>query len=148
MTNARIFQLTNANIGAIAVNANLPLGSATVIYPFDTSNCFPTYSVVASTSDTLVINKPGTYRFIYNISAVATAAGDVTLDLKVNSITKYSVTSTATADGTVNLTIPFEIYVPCNCASSPSNIPAGIQIQNTGVALASGTSNLVISKEC
>jgi hypothetical protein len=147
MTNAKILQLTNSTIGAIAVNGNMPLGVTTVVYPFDLSNCFPTYTVTSSTSDTLVINKSGTYKFVYNASVVATAAGEVTLGLVVNGVTKYSVSATATADGTVNLTIPYEIYVPCNCASSPNNVPTYIQVQNTGVALTSGTSNLIVSKE-
>jgi hypothetical protein len=147
MTNARILQLTNSAIGAVATNTNMPLGVTTVIYPYDTNNCYPTYTVAASTSDTLVINKPGTYNFIYNASVVATDAGNVVLAIIVNGTTKYTVTETATAAGTVNLTIPYEIYVPCNCQSAPSNVPAYIQIQSTGVALTSGTSNLIVSKE-
>lgn len=147
MTNARILQLTNSVIGAVATNAYMPLGVATVIYPYDTGNCYPTYTVQSSTSDTLVINKPGTYNFVYNTSVVATDAGQVTLALVVNGVTKYTSTATATAAGTVNITIPYEIYVPCNCQSSPSNVPAYIQIQSTGVALTSGTSNLIVSKE-
>jgi hypothetical protein len=147
MTNAKILQLTNSTIGAIAVNGNMPLGVTTVVYPFDVSNCFPTYTITSSTSDTLVINKSGTYNFIYNASVVATGAGEVTLDLIVNGVTKYTTSVTATAAGTVNITLPYEIYIPCNCASSPNNVPAYIQVQNTGVALTSGTSNLIVSKE-
>jgi hypothetical protein len=147
MTNARILQLTNTTIGAVTTNSNIPLGIVTLVHPFDTSNCYPTYTVSSSNADTLVINKSGVYTLIYNASVVATEAGDVTFELKVNGVTKYTVTETATAAGTVNLTIPFDIYVPCNCQSSPSNVPAYIQVQNTGVALTSGTSNLVVSKE-
>ena len=129
MTNAKILQLTNSTIGAIATDSNIPLGVATVIYPFDTNNCFPTYTVQSSSSDTLVINKPGTYNFIYSASVVADEAGNVTFAVKVNGVSKYSVSSTvATAGSTINLTIPFEIYVPCNCASVPNNVPAFIQV--------------------
>jgi hypothetical protein len=147
MTNARILQLTNTNIGAITTNSNMPLGVTTVIYPFDTNNCYPTYTVSSSNSDTLVINKSGVYNLVYNASVVATEAGNVTLALKVNGITKYTVTETATVAGSVNLTIPYEIYVPCNCQSAPNNVPAYIQVQSTGVALTSGTANLIVSKE-
>ena len=55
--------------------------------------------------------------------------------------------SSTTANGTVNLTLPYELYVPCNCQSAPGNVPAYIQVQSTGVALTSGTSNLIVSKE-
>ena len=147
MTNARILQLTNSTIGAVATNANVPLGVTTVIYPYDTSNYYPTYTVSSSSADTLLINKAGTYNLIYTASLVATEAGNVTLALKVNGTTKYSVTAQAAAGGTINLTIPYEIYVPCNCQSAPSNVPAYIQIQSTGVALTSGTSNLIVSNE-
>jgi hypothetical protein len=126
MTNAKILQLTNTTIGAIVTNSNMPLGVATVVYPYDVDNCFPTYTVASSQADTLVINKPGTYNFIYNASLVATAAGEVTLGVKVNGVQKYVVSATATAAGTVNLTIPYEIYVPCNCASAPGNVPTYI----------------------
>jgi hypothetical protein len=128
MTNAKILQLTNAAIGAIAVNGTMPLGVATVVYPFDTNNCYPTYTVASSTSDTLVINKPGTYRITYNVSAIGGAAGDITLAMKVNGVSKYTVSTSLADAGVVNLTIPFEVYVPCNCANSPNNVPASIQI--------------------
>lgn len=115
MTNARILQLTNTTIGAVATNSNMPLGVTTVVYPYDVTNCYPTYMVSSSNADTLVVNKSGTYNFIYNASVVATTAGDITFELTVNGTTKYTVSETATAAGTVNLTIPYEIYVPCNC---------------------------------
>lgn len=144
---ARLLQLTNTNIGAIATNANMPLGVATVVYPGCDNQCGSTYSVTSSTSDTLVINRAGTYQLLYNASLVATAAGNIVLEVKLNGVTKYTVTATATAAGTVNITIPYEIYVPCNCCSNPTNVPAYVQIQSTGVAITSGTSNLIIDRE-
>ena len=121
---AKLLQLTNMNIGAIVTDSFMPLGIRTVTFPgYDGSAC-STYSVTSSTSDTLVINKPGTYRILYSASVVATEAGDVTFEVIFNGTSKYSVTATATAAGTVNLTIPYEIYVPCNCCSNPNNVPA------------------------
>jgi hypothetical protein len=144
---AKLLQLTNPSIGAVAVNAFVPMGTTTLVYPVNCSNCCQTYTVTSSTADTVQINKSGAYRIIYNASLVATDAGEVVLELKVNGVTKYTVTATATAAGTVNVSIPFEIYLPCNCAGNPANIPAYVQIQSTGVAITSGTSNLIISKE-
>lgn len=143
---ARLLQLTNNNIGAIATDGNMPLGVTTVIYPGCDCQC-QTYSITSSTSDTLVINRAGTYQLIYNASLVATAAGNIVLALKLNGVTKYTVTVTATAAGTVNVTIPYELYIPCNCCSNPTNVPAYVQIQSTGVAITSGTSNLIVDKE-
>jgi hypothetical protein len=147
MTNAKILQLTNSAIGAVAADVNLPLGVTTAIYPFDTNNCCPTYSITSSTSDTLSVNKSGTYKVVYSLSGIAGAAGDVVVTMKVNGVAKYAVSATATADGTVNLTLPYELYVPCNCAAAPINVPAAIQFENSGVALTGGTSNLIVSKE-
>jgi hypothetical protein len=144
---AKLLQLTNSVVGAVAANGFMPLGVTTVVYPSLSSSCGPTYTVTSSTADTVQINKSGTYRIIYSASVVAGAAGDVVLTLLVNGLSKYTVTSTATADGTVNVTIPFEVYLPCNCCNNPTNIPAYLQVQSTGVALTSGTSNLIISKE-
>jgi hypothetical protein len=147
MTNAKILQLTNSAIGAVAADVNLPLGVTTAIYPFDTNNCCPTYSITSSTSDTLSVNKSGTYKIVYSLSGIAGAAGDVVVTMKVNGVAKYAVSATATADGTVNLTLPYELYVPCNCAAAPINVPAAIQFENSGIALTGGTSNLIVSKE-
>lgn len=144
---AKLLQLTNTSIGPVAANANVPLGIATVVYPGCCNSGCPTYSVASSNSDTLVVNRPGTYSFIYNASLVATAAGDVVLALKVNGVTKYTVTAVAVEGGALNITIPFEIFIPGNCMSNPANVPSSIQVQNTGVAITSGTSNLIISKE-
>ena len=147
MTNAKILQLTNSAIGAVAADVNLPLGVITAIYPFDTNNCYPTYTITSSTSDTLSVNKSGTYKVVYSLSGIAGAAGDVVVTMKVNGVAKYAVSATATANGTVNLTLPYELYVPCNCAAAPINVPAAIQFENSGVALTGGTSNLIVSKE-
>ena len=144
---AKLLQLTNPSIGAVAVNGLMPLGVTTVVYPSCSNGNGQTYTVISSLSDTVQVNKSGTYRVIYNASLVATAAGDVTLALMVNGTTKYTVSALATAAGTVNITLPFEVYLPCNCCSNPTNIPAYIQIKNTGTAITSGTSNLIISKE-
>jgi hypothetical protein len=144
---ARLLQLTNTSIGPVAADSNVPLGITTVVFPGCCNPGCPTYSVASSNSDTLVVNKSGTYSFIYNASLVAAAAGDLVLALKVNGVTKYTVTAVAVAGGALNITIPFEIFIPCNCLSNPANVPASIQIQNTGVAITSGTSNLIISKE-
>jgi hypothetical protein len=145
---AKLLQLTNSGIGAVAADGFMPLGITTVSFP--TSNitdCGPTFTVTSSLSDTVQINKAGTYSVVYSLTAVAEAAGLVTIALVVNGVTKYVVSTTATADGTVNLTLPWELYVPCNCCTNPLSVPAIVQLQNTGVALTSGASNLIIDKE-
>lgn len=143
----KVLQLTNKNILAVAGNGYMPLGMTTVKYQLENCNCPQVFTVTSSASDTLVVNKSGTYRLDYNASLMASAIGTVTLNVLVNGVSMYTVSETATAaSDLVNLTIPLDIYIPCNCNSTPNSVPANIQIQNTGVALTGGTSNLIITK--
>lgn len=143
----KVLQLTNTNIPEVAANGYMPLGITTVRYPLESTNCQPVFTITSSTSDTISVNRGGTYRLDYSASLVASAAGVVTLAVLVNGVSKYTVSATATAAADmVNLTIPLDIYLPCNCNAAPNNIPASIQIQNTGVALTSGTSNIAITR--
>lgn len=144
--NTKLIQLTNNSISTVAADVNMPLGVTTVIYP-NNCECTNTYTITSSASDTIQINKSGIYKVIYNASLVATDAGEVVLSLIVNGSEKYTVTATATAAGAVNVTIPYEVYLPCNCNSNPINIPAYMQIKNAGVALTSGVSNIIISRD-
>ena len=145
----KVLQLTNKNILAVAENSYMPLGITTVKYQLDNCNysCPQIFTVTSSVSDTLVVNKGGTYRLDYSASLMASAIGTVTLNVLVNGVSMYTVSATATAaSDLINLTIPLDIYIPCNCNSAPNSVPANIQIQNTGVALTGGTSNLIITK--
>ncbi len=143
----KVLQLTNTNIPAVAANGYMPLGVTTVRCPTETNNCQQTFTVTSSTSDTIAVNRGGTYRLDYSASVMASAIGTVTLAVLVNGVSKYTVSASAAAvSDLVNLTIPLDIYLPCNCNAAPNNIPANIQIQNTGVALTGGTSNIIITK--
>lgn len=143
----KVLQLTNTNIPAVAANGYMPLGISTVRYPTESVNCQPVFTVTSSTSDTIAVNKGGTYRLDYSASVMASAAGTVTLAVLVNGVSKYTVSATAAAaSDMLNLTIPLDIYLPCNCNAAPNNIPANIQIQNTGIALTGGTSNVIVTR--
>lgn len=143
----KVLQLTNTNISAVAANGYMPLGIITVRYPTENVNCQPVFTVTSSTSDTIAVNKGGTYKLDYSASLMAAAAGTVTLAVLVNGVSKYTVSATAAAaSDLINLTIPLDLYLPCNCNAAPNNIPANIQIQNTGVALTGGTSNVIITR--
>lgn len=143
----KVLQLTNKNVSAVAANGYMPLGISSVKYPADNSNCQPVFTVTSSNADTLVVHRGGTYRLDYNGSLMASAAGTITLAVLLNGVSLYTVNaSAAAASDLVNITIPLDIYIPCNCNSLPNSVPANIQIQNTGVALTGGASNLIITK--
>ena len=144
--NYRMIQLTNKNIPAVAANALIPLGNVTRrVCP--RTNCCQTFEVTTSGADTVNITEQGYYRVVYNISAIAAAAGLVTVSLNIGGNSVLTASATASAEGdTVNITIPFMIRAFGNCASVPVNLPLSVQIANTGVALTSASSDLLIER--
>lgn len=145
MSKYRVLQMTNNNIGAVAVGAFLPLGNITRRVQCD-GNCGATFGVTTSNADTIVINEPGNYNVTYNGSLVAGAAGDLGIAIVVNGATIYTGTVTATADATANITVPYQIRVRPNCESAAANIPANVQILLSGVAITGGTSNIIVER--
>lgn len=147
MTNAyKQIQLTNTNIGDVAVDAYIPVGRVTrrINAPY---NCCNTFVVASSTDDTVVINDPGFYKITYSLTATAAATGAVTIALVTNGTSVYTVTQTVSDAATaVNMTLPYTIRVCPNCSATPDNVPVSLQIQNTGIALTGETSNLIIEK--
>lgn len=147
MSDFRILQLTNTNIGAVAADTAMPLGAITRKFCCGNS-ALNTFAVGTTGSDYIQVNSKGYYKVLYNVSAVAGAAGVVTLELVVNGTTVLTSSATATAAGdTVNLTIPYEIRVLPNCNCISANTPVTIRIINTGVALTGGISNIIVSKD-
>jgi hypothetical protein len=145
-TTYKQIQLTNTDIGDIAVNAYIPYGNVTrrINTPY---NCCNTFTVTSSTSDVIMINDPGFYKISYSLTGMAAAAGDVTIALVTNGSEVYTVSQyVADAAGSVNLTIIYTIRVSPNCSNNPSNTPVSVQIQNTGIALTGVSGNMIIEK--
>ena len=139
-------QLTNKNLGAVAVDAYIPLGTVTrrINAPY---NCCNTFTVASSTDDTVVINDSGFYKVTYSLTATAAAAGAVTVALITNGTSVYSVTQSIVDETSpVNLTLVYTIRVCPNSCSTPDNVPVSVQLQNTGIALTGESANLVIEK--
>nr|DAH23543.1 MAG TPA: hypothetical protein [Caudoviricetes sp.] len=141
-----MIQLTNKNIQAVAANTLMPLGSITRrVCP--RTNCCQTFEVTTSGADTVNITEQGYYRVTYNVSAISAAAGLVSFSLNVGGTSVYVGSATAAAVGdTVNVTIPFMVRAFGNCASLPVNLPLAIQVENTGAALTSAVSNIMIER--
>ena len=144
--NYRMIQLTNKNIQAVSANTLMPLGSITRrVCP--RTNCCQTFEVTTSGADTVNITEQGYYRVTYNVSAISAAAGLVSFSLNVGGTSVYIGSATAAAVGdTVNVTIPFMVRAFGNCASLPVNLPLAIQVENTGAALTSAVSNIMIER--
>ena len=146
MTAYKLIQLTNTAIGAVPVDGFIPLGRVTrrINAPI---NCCNTFTVTSSENDTVVVNDAGFYKVTYSLTALAAAAGEVTVDLVTNGTSAYSVSQTIVDETTpVNLTLIYVIRLCPNCESTPTNVPVSIQIQNSGIALTGTSANLIIEK--
>lgn len=143
-------QLTNPAVGAVATGEAMPLGTVTHQYNCG-SGCGADISTATSGANAITVggscNGAGWYKITYSASVAAGAAGLVTFNLVQNGVLTapiFTASETATAVGDfVDITIPFIVrvpYTPC------SNNAISLQIINAGVALTSGTSNIIIEK--
>lgn len=142
--NTKLIQITNTDIGAVAVDALMPFG--TITRRFGVGGNDPTYTTANSNVDTITINDEGYYDITYNASVVAGAAGDLGVALLTNGTQVYEVTETVAANDTYNLTLPFTVRVYAKQCNAPTNNPMNIQVKLTGVAITDGTSNIQIEK--
>lgn len=142
--NTKLIQITNTDIGAVAVDALMPLGTITRRFGVG-GNC-PTYTTANSNVDTITINDEGYYDITYSANIVAGAAGVLGVALLTNGTQVYEVTETVAAASSYNLTLPFTVRVYAKQCNAPTNNPMNIQIQLTGVAITDGTSNIQVEK--
>jgi hypothetical protein len=145
MSNYKVIQLTNTAVGAVAVDEFLPLGVVTRKIQSGDNSC-PTFNVTTTGANLVYLNEPGYYNITYSASLIAGAAGILTITLTSGGTEIYSVSSTATADGTVNVTLPYQVRVYKNCPNTPPTCPMPVQVQLSGVAVTGGTSNLLVEK--
>jgi hypothetical protein len=146
MSNYRVLQMTNTNIGAVAVNELMPFGIITRRINRNVCTDTDTFSISTTGANLITVNECGNYDVVYSVSAVASAAGIITMNLLVNGVNTYAVSETAAVGDTINLTLPYQIRVLPNSCSTPNNNPVNIQIELTGVAITGGTSNIIVKR--
>lgn len=146
MSKYRVLQLTNKSVGAVLADSFMPFGNVT--RRVQDSNCgCATFNVTTSNADTVYLNEVGNYNVLYSASLIASAAGEVSVAVIVNGVEVYEVGATAgAAAAVINLTLPYQVRVCPNCASSPNNCPVSIQIKLTGLEITGGSSNLKIER--
>lgn len=145
MSKYRVLQLTNGTVGAVAINEFMPLGNITRRVQEDCGG-YPTFNVTTSQADTVYLNEVGNYDVTYSASLTPGAAGELTVALIANGTQVYAVSVTAVSGDVVNVTLPYQVRVCPNCASTPTNCPMTIQLQLTGVAVTAGQTNLLIER--
>ena len=141
----RILQLTNTDIGAVAVDTLMPLGAVTRKYCCGNSGQ-NTFNVSTTGSNTITLNERGYYKIIYSASLLATAAGAVTLNLLVNGETVITKTETASAAGFVDITIPYVVRVLPSCPINSSALTIQVENDADSVAITTGVSNIIVEK--
>lgn len=138
-------QLTNTDIGSVAVDTAMPLGTVTRRINAPTNTC-STFQIASNTADTVTLTNPGFYKVTYSASLVAGGTGDLTLSLVGNGTTIYTVSTTAAEGDTYNLTLPYTVRVTSNCCVNPPVTPMALQIVLGGIAITGTTSNLIVEK--
>lgn len=143
--NYRVLQLTNNAIGAVAATNFMPLGVITRRVS-RCEACVNTFTTSTTGANVVTINECGNYNITYNASLIGAAAGVLIATLVVNGVNIYSTSVTATAGGTVNITLPYQIRVLPNCEANPTNLPVNVQIQLNGIGITGGTSVLKLER--
>ena len=140
----KMIQMTNNNIGVVAINGLIPFGNIT--RKVDCGNCCSAFTVSSSNTDTITINEEGYYKVTYSITDLATAVGLNSVTLVVNGADTYTVGETvATAGDAINLTLPFVVRVFKRCDNIATNNPMTIQIR-ANEAITSATANIIIER--
>lgn len=100
--------------------------------------------------NTIQFNKCGIYMVSFNLSALATTAGNITVGMTKNGSPQLQASRTvtgATTTATVNVPITTLIQVPqtnsCSCCTSPTTIQ--FAVTGTGVI---ADSDIVVTKIC
>lgn len=142
--NKKMVQMTNKNIGVVAVNGFIPFG--TITRRVDCGNCNSAFTISSSNTDTITINEEGYYKITYSITDVATDVGVNSITLVVNGTDTYTVGATvAVAGNAINLTLPYVVRVFRRCDNVTTNNPMTIQIRADD-AITSATANIIIEK--
>ena len=142
MSNFRMIQMTNNAVSASA-NELIPLGKVTrKISPCENNRS--TFVVTTTGADTVNIERDGYYHIFYNFTGTATGA--VGIALVINDETVLTRQITAGTAGLVSIAFDYYLRVFPNCNTASTNIPASVQILNSGVAVSAGSGNLVIER--
>ena len=141
----RLIELTNGNIGPVAVDALVPLGSVTRKVARE-PRCSPTFSVDTTANNVVTIDEHGIYNVEYTGTLVAAAAGTLTLNLLQNNTAIATRSITVAVGDSVNIALSKEIRVYRNCYCQ-QNMPIQLALSITGVAITGGNGTLIVNRQ-
>ncbi len=142
--NWRLLELTNGNIGAVAVNAFVPIGAITRKVAKE-PRCTPTFEAGTTLNNIVTISEKGIYNITYTGTLTAAAAGTLTLNLLADSAVIATRSVTATEGSDVNIALSKEVRVFGNCCNGVSPVIIALQIADTAITGGNGT--IIINRQ-
>lgn len=133
---------------AYSKNQTIPATSGVI--PFDSVTLKKGCTAELTGTNTIQLNKCGVYEVLFNATALATAAGNITVGMTKNGVTQPQATRTitgATVATSVNVPISTLVQVTDNNSCKCCDSPTILQFVNTGVAW-TGDVDVVVTKIC
>lgn len=132
--------LVNGISTSVAVNTSLNLGN--VVRKRGTKNNCGNYPIDQTSNNGVIINKPGYYRFLINLTFTAPTAGNVTISLLQNGVAVPGYTATATVTTATTQVVSLAIVAP-DTRVYCGNVPSIFTFNVSGVGVT--TSNVAVS---
>lgn len=133
-----------------AYSKNQTVPATTGITPFNSVTLKKGCTAELNGVSSIQLNKCGVYEVIFNATALATTAGDITVEMTKNGVAQPQATRTitgATVATSVNVPISTLVQVTDNNSCRCCDTPTILQFINTGVAW-TGDVNVVVTKIC
>lgn len=133
-----------------AYSKNQTVPATTGITPFNSVTLKKGCTAELNGVSSIQLNKCGVYEVIFNAIALATTAGDITVEMTKNGVAQPQATRTitgATVATSVNVPISTLVQVTDNNSCRCCDTPTILQFINTGVAW-TGDVNVVVTKIC
>lgn len=133
-----------------AYSKNQTITATTGIIPFDSVTLKKGCTAQLNGVSSIQLNKCGVYEIIFNATALATTAGNITVEMTKNGVAQTQATRTitgATVATSVNVPIATLVQVTDNNSCRCCDTPTILQFINTGVAW-TGDIDVVVTKIC
>lgn len=121
------------------------------IIPFNATSLVKGDTVNLSGVSSIQLNKCGIYEVVFNMTATATTAGNVVVQMTKNGVIQPQATRTITGTTTTtstNVPITTLVQVSKNNTDCCCSAPTTIQFINAGVGVVANNVNICVTKIC
>lgn len=133
---------------AFSVSKTIPTNG---IIPFDSVVLEKGDTAILSGTSSIQLNKCGVYEIVFNMTATATTAGNVIVNMTKDGAIQPQATRTitgATTATSANVPITTLVQVSKNNSNCCCSSPTTIQFINAGVPVLANSTNIVVTKIC